>query len=135
VAASSKEAGTAAPGSALRLPEVVVEADRPMAAASADEVRARDLELQPRLRPADVLEIAPGLVVVQHAGGGKANQYFLRGIDIDHGTDLALFVDRVPVNMVSHAHGQGYADLHYLIPELAHARARGCRAHREGRVA
>ncbi len=62
--------------------------------------------------------MAPGLVVVQHAGGGKANQYFLRGFDIDHGTDLALSVDGVPVNLVSHGHGQGFADLHWLIPEL-----------------
>ena len=60
----------------------------------------------------------PGLIVVQHAGGGKANQYFLRGFDNDHGTDLAISVDGVPTNIVSHAHGQGYADLHYLIPEL-----------------
>ncbi len=116
--AQTVEDDTPAGSSVLRLPETVVEADRPMTAASADEIRARDLELQPRLRPADVLEIVPGLIVVQHAGGGKANQYFLRGFDIDHGTDLALSVDGVPTNMVSHAHGQGYADLHYLIPEL-----------------
>lgn len=55
---------------------------------------------------------------MQHSGGGKANQYFLRGFDADHGTDVALFVDGVPVNMVSHGHGQGYADFHFLIPEL-----------------
>jgi outer membrane receptor protein involved in Fe transport len=101
-----------------RLPETVVEAPRPLTAASSDEVRRRDLELRPHLRPADILEMTPGLVVVQHQGGGKANQYYLRGFDEDHGTDLALSVDGVPVNMVTHAHGQGYADLHYLIPEL-----------------
>jgi len=65
----------------------------------------------------DVLRIVPGLVMAQHAGGGKAEQIFLRGFDIDHGTDIAIRVDGLPVNMVSHAHGQGYADLHFLIPE------------------
>lgn len=98
--------------------EVVVSGKRKPAAASALTVTGGELKLRPRLRPADILEVAPGLLTVQHAGGGKANQYFLRGFDIDHGTDLALSVDGVPVNMVSHGHGQGYADLHFLIPEL-----------------
>jgi hypothetical protein len=66
----------------------------------------------------EVLRSVPGLVIAQHAGGGKAEQIFLRGFDIDHGTDIAIWVDGMPVNMVSHAHGQGYADLHFLIPEL-----------------
>lgn len=96
----------------------VVRARRPRDAASASTVRARDLELRPLARPADVLQVAPGVHVVQHGGGGKANQLFLRGFDLDHGTDLALFVDGVPVNAVSHGHGQGYADLHWLVPEL-----------------
>jgi outer membrane cobalamin receptor len=65
----------------------------------------------------DVLRLVPGLFIAQHAGGGKAEQIFLRGFDIDHGTDIAITTDGMPVNMVSHAHGQGYADLHYLIPE------------------
>jgi len=65
----------------------------------------------------DVLQTVPGLWIGQHAGGGKAEQLFLRGFDLDHGTDIAINVDGVPVNMVSHAHGQGYADLHYVIPE------------------
>ena len=60
----------------------------------------------------------PGLFIGQHAGGGKAEQLFLRGFDLDHGTDVRLSVDGMPVNMVSHAHGQGYADLHFVIPEL-----------------
>jgi outer membrane cobalamin receptor len=64
-----------------------------------------------------MLRIVPGLFIAQHAGGGKAEQIFLRGFDIDHGTDIAITVDGIPVNMVSHAHGQGYADLHFLIPE------------------
>ena len=77
----------------------------------------RDFELRPQGRPADILRLVPGLIIGQHAGGGKAEQYFLRGFDADHGTDIALFVDGLPVNLRSHAHGQGYADLHFLIPE------------------
>ena len=65
----------------------------------------------------DILRKVPGLIIGQHAGGGKAEQIFLRGFDIDHGTDIAIDVDGMPINMVSHAHGQGYADLHFLIPE------------------
>ena len=99
--------------------EVTVQADKPgTEAASRVEYGRRELELRPRLRPGDILEAVPGLFAVQHAGGGKANQYFLRGFDADHGTDVALSVDGVPVNMVSHAHGQGYSDFHFLIPEL-----------------
>ena len=62
--------------------------------------------------------MVPGLFIGQHAGGGKAEQIFLRGFDIDHGTDISISADGMPVNMVSHAHGQGYADLHFIIPEL-----------------
>src|SRR5262249_41148253 len=98
--------------------QIEVKAEKGFSAASADEVRQRDLALRPRVRPGDILEVVPGLFAVQHAGGGKANQYFLRGFDADHGTDLALFVDGVPINLVSHGHGQGYADLHFIIPEL-----------------
>jgi hypothetical protein len=87
-------------------------------AASHVRVSGIELDLRPRLRPADLAEAVPGLFAVQHAGGGKANQYFLRGFDADHGTDVAFFVDGVPVNMPSHAHGQGFADLHFLIPEV-----------------
>jgi outer membrane receptor protein involved in Fe transport len=98
--------------------EVVVKGRRPMTAASSTTVRNRDFLLRPHPRPADILSAVPGVYVVQHAGGGKANQYFLRGFDADHGSDLALFVDGIPVNQVSHGHGQGYADLHWVIPEL-----------------
>ena len=70
------------------------------------------------LRPAEALETVPGLVVTQHSGDGKANQYFLRGFNLDHGSDFATFVAGMPVNMPSHAHGQGYMDLNFLIPEL-----------------
>ncbi len=77
-----------------------------------------DIDKQPVNTAQDILRQMPGLVMGQHAGGGKAEQIFLRGFDIDHGTDLMINVDGIPVNMVSHAHGQGYADLHFLIPEL-----------------
>ena len=97
---------------------ITVKAEKGYTAASADEIRNRDLMLRPRFRPGDIVEVVPGLFAVQHAGGGKANQYFLRGFDADHGTDIAFFVDGVPINMVSHGHGQGFADLHFIIPEL-----------------
>ncbi|MBN8680452.1 MAG: TonB-dependent receptor [Chitinophagales bacterium] len=77
-----------------------------------------DLKTRPLNSTQDMLRFVPGLVIAQHAGGGKAEQIFLRGFDIDHGTDIALSADGMPVNMVSHAHGQGYADLHFVIPEL-----------------
>jgi outer membrane cobalamin receptor len=77
-----------------------------------------DVKLKPVNSSQDVLRSVPGLFIAQHAGGGKAEQIFLRGFDIDHGTDIQINVDGMPVNMVSHAHGQGYADLHFVIPEL-----------------
>jgi hypothetical protein len=89
-----------------------------MTAASAGDVSQGEITSQPVLRPAAVLENVPGLIVTQHSGEGKANQYFLRAFNLDHGTDLAIEVDDMPVNMPSHAHGQGYADLNFLIPEL-----------------
>ncbi len=81
--------------------------------ASGAELRAR-----PLMRRGEALETVPGMVVTQHAGGGKANQYFLRGFNLDHGTDFALSLDGMPLNMRTHAHGQGYADLNLLLPEL-----------------
>ncbi|HEY0316639.1 MAG TPA: TonB-dependent receptor [Sphingomonas sp.] len=81
-------------------------------------VSAADIALRPILRPGEMVEQIPGVIITQHSGSGKANQYFLRGFNLDHGTDLAVSVDGVPVNMPSHAHGQGYADLNFLIPEL-----------------
>jgi TonB dependent receptor/TonB-dependent Receptor Plug Domain len=77
-----------------------------------------ELARRPILRPGEVLEAVPGVIVTQHAGGGKANQYFLRGFNLDHGTDFATSVDGVPINLGSHAHGQGYTDTNWLIPEL-----------------
>ena len=76
-----------------------------------------NVQIQPVNSSQEVLRQVPGLFIGQHAGGGKAEQIFLRGFDIDHGTDIALTVDGLPINMVSHAHGQGYADLHFIIPE------------------
>jgi outer membrane receptor protein involved in Fe transport len=91
---------------------------RPVSAASAFVKDSRAFELRSVSDdPGDLLEVTPGLEVGQHAGGGKANQYLIRGFDADHGTDIALFVDGVPVNVRSHAHGQGYADFHFVIPE------------------
>ena len=87
-------------------------------AASQGSVTAKLIQSRPTLRPAEVLEFVPGVIVSQHSGGGKANQYYLRGFNLDHGTDFATFVDGVPVNMPTHAHGQGYSDLNFLIPEL-----------------
>ena len=84
-------------------------------------IPSQDFDLRPQGRPADILRLIPGLIVGQHQGGGKAEQYLLRGFDADHGTDLAIFVDNLPVNLRSHAHGQGYADLHFLIPETVRA--------------
>lgn len=77
-----------------------------------------DIALRKISNSQEVLRIVPGLFIGQHAGGGKAEQIFLRGFDLDHGTDINISVDGMPVNMVSHAHGQGYADLHFVIPEL-----------------
>jgi outer membrane receptor protein involved in Fe transport len=76
------------------------------------------IEARPNYRPGEILEAAPGLIVTQHSGEGKANQYFLRGINLDHGTDLAITVDGMPVNQRTHGHGQGYSDLNFLITDM-----------------
>jgi len=104
--------------------EVVVTAKRTgglvgnVLSASQGTVTPLQLEMRPVLRTAELLETVPGLVVTQHSGDGKANQYFLRGFNLDHGTDFATRVDGVPVNMPTHAHGQGYTDINFVIPEL-----------------
>jgi CarboxypepD_reg-like domain/TonB-dependent Receptor Plug Domain len=98
----------------LDLAEVKVNGKK---SSSLNTIGAIDIMLRPVNTSQDVLRIVPGLFIAQHAGGGKAEQIFLRGYDIDHGTDINITVDGMPVNMVSHAHGQGYADLHFLIPE------------------
>ncbi len=97
--------------------ETRVEAPAPTSAASAESIGDRDLQLRPVAAPEAIIKVVPGLVLAQHQGGGKADQLFLRGFDADHGTDVALSIDGVPINMPSHGHGQGYADLHFLVPE------------------
>lgn len=87
-------------------------------AASQGVINAELLKSRPALRPGEVLEFVPGVIVTQHSGDGKANQYFLRGFNLDHGTDFATSVNGMPVNMPTHGHGQGYTDLNFLIPEL-----------------
>jgi outer membrane receptor protein involved in Fe transport len=117
----AQEPETPPPAPVPMLPPVSVTAPPPVSSSSEQIIPGRDFELRPQGRPADVLRLVPGLIINQHQGGGKAEQYLLRGFDADHGTDLALFVDGLPVNLRSHAHGQGYADLHFLIPETVKA--------------
>jgi hypothetical protein len=95
----------------------------PPSMASQTTATGEELNARPVTRPGEVLEAVPGLIVTQHSGDGKANQYFLRGYNLDHGTDLAITVDDVPVNMRTHAHGQGYADLNWLMPETINSLA------------
>ncbi|MDR3750005.1 MAG: TonB-dependent receptor [Terracidiphilus sp.] len=81
-------------------------------------VGATEIQDRPILRSGEVLETVPGLIITQHAGGGKANQYYLRGFNLDHGTDFAIFIDDMPLNLPSHAHGEGYSDMNTVIPEF-----------------
>ncbi len=102
----------------LEVPEVSVVGERPVAASSQQFIPDKEYLLQPQGRPAQVLRLIPGFIAVEHSGGaGKADQYFLRGFDADHGTDVAFFSDGMPINLRSHAHGQGYTDLNFIIPE------------------
>ena len=102
----------------LEIPEVSVVGDRPVAASSQQFIPDKEILLQPQGRPAQVLRLIPGFIAVEHSGGaGKADQYFLRGFDADHGTDVAFFVDNMPINLRTHGHGQGYTDLNFIIPE------------------
>lgn len=87
-------------------------------AASEGGVAGADIEVRPLLRPGELLEATPGLIATQHSGGGKANQFFLRGFNLDHGTDYSLYIDDVPMNFRTHGHGQGYLDVNGLIPEV-----------------
>jgi hypothetical protein len=87
--------------------------------ASEGVVDDQELQLAPQYRPGQLLETVPGLIVTLHSGEGKANQFLLRGYNLDHGTDLETYVDGMPVNQPTHAHGQGYTDLNFMIPELA----------------
>ncbi len=108
-------------GGIQTLDPVVVSGDGLVGAADASSegtVTQQQIATRPWLRPAEVLETVPGLIVTQHTGDGKANQYFLRGFNLDHGTDFATFVLGMPVNLPTHAHGQGYTDVNFVIPEL-----------------
>jgi hypothetical protein len=99
---------TARPAAGLGVADTATEGD----------VSQEQIEMRPRYRVGEVLETVPGLIITQHSGEGKANQYFLRGFNLDHGTDIDISLDDMPVNMRTHAHGQGYADLNFMIPEL-----------------
>ena len=99
---------------AIWLKDIVLESN---AANKFSTISKIDLDLKPVKNTQELLQLVPGLFIAQHAGGGKAEQIFLRGFDVDHGTDVKLSFDGMPVNMVSHAHGQGYADAHFIIPE------------------
>ncbi len=105
------------------LPEIQIHGPRDPAVGEADSAsegaaERASFQSRPKLRPGDIVEAVPGVVATQHSGDGKANQYFLRGFNLDHGTDFSISLDGMPVNLPSHGHGQGYADLNFLIPEL-----------------
>ncbi len=109
----------------IMLPQITVDATKANAdtfdtsdSATEGTVNAKQIANRPLLRPAEVLETVPGLIVTQHSGNGKANQYFLRGFSLDHGTDFYTTLEDMPINLPTHAHGQGYSDLNFLIPEL-----------------
>jgi len=116
------DATSADSGSSLR--EITVTAQRLQLLGTADTasegvVDDQELQLAPQYRPGQLLETVPGLIVTLHSGEGKANQYLMRGYNLDHGTDLETTVDGMPINQTTHAHGQGYTDLNFMIPELA----------------
>jgi outer membrane receptor protein involved in Fe transport len=102
-------------------PNVASGSAGPLNMASQLTLTGEQLNARPVTRPGEILEAVPGLIVTQHSGEGKANQYFLRGYNLDHGTDLAIWVDGVPINLRTHAHGQGYSDLNWLMPETVNA--------------
>src|SRR6202451_3151732 len=108
----------------MSLAEITVTSERmdllgAVSTASEGVVADEELQLAPVYRPGQLLETVPGLIVTLHSGEGKANQYLMRGYNLDHGTDLETYVDGMPINQPTHAHGQGYTDLNFLIPELA----------------
>jgi len=107
----------------IEMPEVVVTGRQDSMlgiaeSASQGATGAEQLADRPILRSGEILETVPGVIITQHAGGGKANQYFLRGFNLDHGTDFAVFLDNMPLNLPSHAHGEGYSDMNTVIPEF-----------------
>ena len=105
------------------LPDVVITGRdtsllREANSASQGTVGQEQLSLRPLLRTGEILETVPGVIITQHSGGGKANQFFLRGFNLDHGTDFGVSLDGMPINLPTHGHGQGYTDLNFIIPEL-----------------
>jgi hypothetical protein len=125
--ASNAPAGASAPeptnSNPTQLPEVVVQGRRDSligvaSSATQGATDAEQLADRPILRSGEIMETVPGMIITQHAGGGKANQYFLRGFNLDHGTDFATYLDGMPLNLPSHAHGEGYSDMNVVIPEL-----------------
>ncbi len=117
---------TTSPEATITLPEVVVEGKASNLLGTTDgaskgRATQEDFLSRPLMRRGEILETIPGVIITQHAGGGKANQYFLRGFNLDHGTDFAISLDGMPLNMRTHAHGQGYTDLNPVIPELVQA--------------
>ena len=124
VGAADATGDTATPAQDQPLQQVTITAERLQllgTASSASEgvVTDQEIQLTPAYRPGQLLETVPGLIVTLHSGEGKANEYLMRGYSLDHGTDLATFVDGMPINQPTHAHGQGYTDLSFVIPELA----------------
>jgi outer membrane receptor protein involved in Fe transport len=127
VMATSVHAQTAGPppprAGANAVSEVIVTAPRAdlvgkVSSASEGVIEDKEVQLTPDYRPGQLLETVPGLIVTLHSGEGKANQYLMRGYNLDHGTDLATYVDDMPINQPTHAHGQGYTDLNFMMPEL-----------------
>ena len=121
LATNAADAANSAPGS---LQEITVMAQRlellgTAQTASEGVVTDEELQMLPAYRPGQLLETVPGLIVTLHSGEGKANQYLMRGYNLDHGTDLETYVDGMPINQPTHAHGQGYTDLNFMIPELS----------------
>jgi len=116
IASAAEEAGVTL--KQLDIIDVTAQGVSAMDSASSGDISHEQLGTRPLLRPGAVLEAVPGLVVTQHSGEGKANQYFLRAFNLDHGTDIATRVDGMPINMPTHGHGQGWTDLNFLIPEL-----------------
>lgn len=119
----SARLATNSPPPVVRLPDVTVTGRQDSLlglanSASQGTTGAAQLAERPILRGGEILETVPGVIITQHAGGGKANQYFLRGFNLDHGTDFAVFLDDMPLNLPSHAHGEGYADMNTVIPEF-----------------
>jgi outer membrane receptor protein involved in Fe transport len=118
--AEAAQDAEAAPGPAANTIIVFGRAERRIGqavAASEGGVAGADLAVRPLLRPGEILEATPGLIATQHSGGGKANQFFLRGFNLDHGTDYAVYIDDMPMNFRTHGHGQGYLDVQGMIPE------------------